>query len=148
VFIDPKCYEAQRVLGELYLAAAAIDPKATDPKAAARALAKFNYANDLAPDDIESLRAAASGAAQTGKRELALGLFRRLVTRRPWDLEARFQLGDALWLTGDPAGAEKQLEQVTAHHPDHLAARRVLVLIHASRSETKKLVAELEAIAV
>ena len=31
--------------------------------------------------------------------------------------------------------------------PDHLPARRVLVLIHASRSDTTKLVAELEAIA-
>ena len=142
VFIDPKCFEAQRVLGELYLAAAP-----DDPKAAARALGKFNYASDLAPDDIESLRAAAAGAAQTGKHEVALELFRRLVRRRPWDLDARYELGNALWRTGDPAGAQKQLEQVTAHRPDHLAARRVLVLIHASRSDTPRLVAELEAIA-
>jgi len=70
------------------------------------------------------------------------------VTRRPWDLEARYELGAALWRTGNPGGAEKQLEQVTARRPDHLAARRVLVLIHASRSETRKLVAELEAIAL
>jgi tetratricopeptide (TPR) repeat protein len=141
VFIDPKCFEAQRLLGELYRAAPG------DPKAAARALAKFNYANDLAPDDIASLRAAAAGAAEAGKHELALELFRRLVTRRPWDLDARYELGAALWRTGDPAGAQKQLEQVTAHRPDHLAARRVLVLIHASRSDTPRLVAELEAIA-
>lgn len=142
VFIDPKCFEAQRLLGEVYLAAAP-----GDPRAAARALGKFNYANDLAPDDIASLRAAAAGAAQTGKHEVALELFRRLVTRRPWDLDARYQLGAALWHTGDPAGAQKQLEQVTAHRPDHLAARRVLVLIHASRSDTPRLVGELEAIA-
>lgn len=142
VFIDPKCFEAQRLLGEVYLAAAP-----GDPRAAARALGKFNYANDLAPDDIASLRAAAAGAAQTGKHEVALDLFRRLVTRRPWDLDARYELGAALWHTGDPAGAQKQLEQVTAHRPDHLAARRVLVLIHASRSDTPRLVAELEAIA-
>jgi tetratricopeptide (TPR) repeat protein len=141
VFIDPKCFEAQRLLGELYRAAPG------DPKAAARALAKFNYANDLAPDDIASLRAAAAGAAEAGKHELALELFRRLVARRPWDLDARYELGAALWRTGDPAGAQKQLEQVTAHHPDHLAARRVLVLIHASRSDTPRLVGELEAIA-
>ncbi|HET7499700.1 MAG TPA: tetratricopeptide repeat protein, partial [Kofleriaceae bacterium] len=143
VFIDPKCFEAQRLLGELYLMTAGGDPRLT-----ARALGKFNYASDLAPDDLASLRAAATGAAQGGKHELALELFRRLVTRRPWDLDARYELGAAMWRTGDPAGAEKQLEQVTAHRPDHLAARRVLVLIHASRSETRKLVAELEAIAV
>ncbi len=141
VFIDPKCFEAQRLLGELYRAAPG------DPKAAARALARFNYANDLAPDDIASLRAAAAGAAEAGKHELALELFRRLVTRRPWDVDARYELGAALWRTGDPAGAQKQLEQVTAHRPDHLAARRVLVLIHASRSDTPRLVGELEAIA-
>jgi Flp pilus assembly protein TadD len=142
VFIDPRCFEAQRLLGELYLAVAP-----GDPKAIARAVGKFNYANDLAPDDIAALRAAASGAARAGKHELALELFTRLVKRRPWDLDARYELGAAMWHTGDPAGAEKQLEQVTAHQPDHLAARRVLVLIHASRSETRKLVTELEAIA-
>jgi tetratricopeptide (TPR) repeat protein len=142
VFIDPRCFEAQRLLGELYHAAAP-----GDPRMAARALAKFNYANDLAPDDIAALRAAAAGAAEAGKHELALGLFRRLVTRRPWDLDARYELGAALWRTGDPAGAQKQLEQVTAHRPDHLPARRVLVLIHASRSDTPRLVSELEAIA-
>jgi tetratricopeptide (TPR) repeat protein len=142
VFIDPRCFEAQRLLGELTRAAAP-----GDPRAAARALARFNYANDLAPDDIASLRAAATGAAEAGKHELALELFRRLVIRRPWDLDARYELGAALWRTGDPAGAQKQLEQVTARRPDHLAARRVLVLIHASRSDTPRLVAELEAIA-
>jgi Flp pilus assembly protein TadD len=142
VFIDPKCFEAQRLLGELYLAVAP-----GDPKQVARAIGKFNYANDLAPDDLASLRAAATGAAAAGKHELALELFRKLVTRRPWDLDARYQLGAAMWRTGDPAAAEKQLEQVTAHRPDDLAARRVLVLIHASRSDTAKLIQELEAIA-
>jgi tetratricopeptide (TPR) repeat protein len=145
VFIDPRCFEAQRLLGELYLALSATPPG--DARLAARALGKFNYANDLAPDDIASLRAAAAGAAQAGKHEPALELFRRLVTRRPWDLDARYQLGAAMWRTGDPAGAQKQLEQVTAHRPDHLQARRVLALIHASRSDTPRLIAELEAIA-
>lgn len=142
VFIDPKCFEAQRLLGEAYLALAP-----GDAKQAARALAKFNYANDLAPEDIASLRAAAAGAAAAGKAELAHQLFARLVTLRPWDLDARYQLGAALWRTGDPVGAERQLEQVTTQRPDHLAARRVLVLIHASRSDTRRLIAELEAIA-
>jgi len=142
VLIDPKCFEAQRLLGELYLATAAGDPKLT-----ARAAGKFNYASDLAPDDLASLRAAAIAAAQAGKHESARGLFRRLVVRRPWDLDARYELGAAMWRTGDPGDAEHQLEQVTAQKPDHLPARRVLVLIHAARSDTRKLVGELEAIA-
>jgi predicted Zn-dependent protease len=155
VFIDPKCFEAQRVLGEVYLAEAAVPapgtppgaPPGLDAKLVARAASKFNYANDLAPDDLASLRAAAMGAAQAGKHELALEQFRALVSRQPWDLDARYQLGAALWHTGDPVGAEKQLEQVTAHRPDDLPARRVLVLIHAARSDTPALIRELEAIA-
>jgi tetratricopeptide (TPR) repeat protein len=143
VFIDPKCFEAQRLLGELYLLRSP-----GDPKRATRAAGRFNHASELAPDDIASLRAAAAGAAGAGRHEVALERFKKLVTRRPWDLEARYELGAALWHTGDPSGAEKQLEQVIAHRPDHLAARRVLVLIHASRSDTHKLTGELEAIAV
>jgi tetratricopeptide (TPR) repeat protein len=148
VFIDPKCAEAQRLLGELYLAMSTADPKVGgDPKYAARAVGKFNYANDLAPDNIASLRASATGAAQAGKHEVARDLLKKLVTRKPWDLDARYQLGAALWQTGDGNAAERQLVQVTQHQPDHLPARRVLVLIHASRGDTSKLVGELEAIA-
>ena len=144
VFIDPKCFEAQRLVGELYLV---LSQEQKDPKLANKAAGKFAYANDLAPDDLQSLRAAAASSVKAGKAEVSLPLFEKLVTRRPWDLEARYQYGAALWQTGDAARAEKQLEQVTARKPDHLPARRVLVLIHAARSETHKLVRELEAIA-
>ncbi|MBA3820983.1 MAG: tetratricopeptide repeat protein, partial [Deltaproteobacteria bacterium] len=149
VFIDPKCFEAQRLVGELYSVLAVTDPKAGgDPKLGPRAAGKFAYANDLAPDDLASLRAAAAGAARAGKHEVAKELWKQLVTRKPWALDARFELGAALWQTGDGAAAERQLQQVTAKQPGHLAARRVLVLIHSSRSDTRRLVDELEAIAV
>jgi tetratricopeptide (TPR) repeat protein len=147
VFIDPKCYEAQRLLGELYLAQAE-DTKMPVRVLEAKAAGKFNYATDLAPDDVASLRGAAMAAAHAQKHELALEMFKKLVTRRPWDIEARYQLGNAMWHVGDVAHAEKQLDQVTAKSPDHLPARRVLVLIHASKSDTPKLVGELEAIAL
>ncbi|MGE0545564.1 MAG: tetratricopeptide repeat protein [Kofleriaceae bacterium] len=143
VFIDPKNFAAQRLVGELYLVLAA----GGEPKLAAKAGGKFAYASDLAPDDIESTRAAGLAAARSSKQEVARDLFRKLVTQIPWDLEARYQLGAALWQVGDAAAAERQLTQVTVHKPDHLAARRVLVLIHSARSDTKKLVTELEAIA-
>ncbi|MBV8763210.1 MAG: tetratricopeptide repeat protein [Deltaproteobacteria bacterium] len=143
VFLDPKLYEAQRLIGELYMAEAP-----TDPKMAAKAAGKFNYAADLAPEDIASLRAAAYATTAQAKWEPALELWQKLVRLRPWDLDARYQLGATLWQLGDAHRAEKQLEQVTAHQPAHLPARRVLVLIHASRSDTPKLVRELEAIAI
>ena len=138
VFIDPKMFEGQRLAGELYLAQGD-DKKAT---------AKFNYATDLAPDDLASLRAAATAARAAGKHELARQMFERIVAKKPWDLDARYELGAAMWALGDAENAEKQLVQVTAQRPDHLAARHVLVLIHASRNDTAKLVAELQAIAV
>jgi tetratricopeptide (TPR) repeat protein len=143
VFLDPKLFEAQRLLGELYMATAS-----GDRKRIAKATGKFNYAADLAPDDAPSLRAAAFAMARAGKHEVALELFRKLVTRRPWDLEARYRLGVSLWETGDAQAAERQLVQVTAKWPDHLAARRVLVLIHSAKNDTPRLIRELEAIAV
>ena len=146
-FIDPKMYEAQRLLGELYLAQSAA-AAAPDPKLVAKAGGKFNYANDLAPDDLESLRAAAHGAAVSGKHDIARDLYKKIVTRQPWDLDARYELGAALWATGDARAAEVQLAQVTAARPDLLPARRVLALIHASRSDTPRLIAELQAIAM
>ena len=144
VFIDPKVPEAQRVVGELYLALAA---SRSEPKLLGRAAGKFNYAHDLAPDDPQALRAAATAAQAASKAEVARELFQALVTRRPWDLDARYQLGAALWATANAGAAERQLAQVTAARPEFLPARRVLALIHASRSDTRKLVDELEAIA-
>jgi len=143
VFLDPKLYEAQRLIGELYLLEAP-----GDARAASRAAGKFNYAADLAPEDIASLRAAATAMSAQGKWDPALELWSKLVRLRPWDLEARYQLGATYWQLGDAKKAEHQLEQVTARAPDHLEARRVLVLIHASRSDTARLVSELEAIAI
>ncbi len=147
-FIDPKCSEAQRLVGELYLVLATADPKdGGSPRYASRAAGKFNYAYDLAPDSLGAIRAAAGAATRAGKFEVARELLRKLVTRKPWDIDARYHYGAALWETGNATEAERQLEQVTSRDPDHLPARRVLVLIHSARGDTSKLLAELEAIA-
>ncbi len=144
VFIDPKCHEAQRLVGEIYLALA---PIRNEPKLASRAAGKFAYAHDLSPTDPQALQAAARAAAQAGKHEVARELFTKVVKQRRWDVQARYQLGAALWQTGRVAQAERQLQIVTARNQNHLAARRVLVLIHASRSDTPRLITELESIA-
>lgn len=149
VFIDPKFADGHRAVGELYNLLATADPKqGGDPHYAGRAAGKFAYANDLAPDRVGMLRAAATSAARAGKHELARDILRKYVTRKPWVLEARFEYGAALWHTGDVERAEKQLKQVTSHLPDHLQARRMLALVHAARGDTSSLVSELEAIAV
>lgn len=141
VFLDPKLRAAQRLLGELYR-------RRGEPKDDARAAAKFNYALELAPDDLESLRAAAAVATKLEQWDRGLELWTAVVTRRPWDVDARFQLGRTQWQLGNVAAAEHQLDEVVSHRADHLDARHVLVLIHASRSDVKRLAAELELIAI
>lgn len=141
VFLDPKLFAAQRLLGELYL-------RSGEVKDIARAAAKFNYALELAAEDVESLRAAAGAAIAMRQWDRALELWTAVVTRRPWDIDARFQFGRTHWKLGHVDVAERQLAQVVAHQPDHLAARHVLVLIHGSRSDTKRLAVELEVIAL
>jgi len=140
VFIDPNMAVGQRLVGELLLG----DP--TDPRAGQRAAGKFNYAVDLRGDYAPAVRAAALSASAAGKRDSARDLYGRLVTLRPWDLEARYRLGEAMWQTGDVDGALRELGRVLKRDPDDLRARRVLALIHASRGETQNLVHQLEEI--
>lgn len=141
VQIAPKLAEAQRIAGELLLAQAQ-----GDARIMARASGKFSYASDLRPDYVPALRAAAAAAAAAGKREVAVELYRRLVGARPWDLELRYQLGAALWATGDDALARRELGRVLERDPRHLPSRRVLALIHSARGATAELIHELEEI--
>ncbi|MEZ4366869.1 MAG: tetratricopeptide repeat protein [Kofleriaceae bacterium] len=131
VFIDPRLAMAQRLLGEAWRR------YPTDPRSPARAVGKFNYALDLAPTYVPALRAAAAAAVAAGKREAARDLYLRLLQRRPWDLDARFRLAEALWSTGDRATARRELRRVLDRDPALLAARRVLALIHAEDGDTR-----------
>ncbi len=140
VFIDPGLAPAHRLLGDLALA----DRK--DPRATSRAAGRWNQALELAPGYPAALRAAAAAAAAAGKAEQAQALARDLVIARPFDLDARLALGDALWRTGDAAGALRQLDQVAARRPDDQRARRLRVLIHAARGDTATLITDLEAL--
>jgi Flp pilus assembly protein TadD len=79
-----------------------------------------------------------------GKRDAARELWLLLLQARPWDLEARYQLGTLLWETGDVDGAYRELSQVVRFWPNDQRVRRALVVIHANRGDFKALVAELE----
>ncbi len=139
LLIDPKLPEAQRLMGQLY----ATDP---DPRVAAKAVGKFAYAADLTPDYEPAVRAVADAAAAAGKSDQARELYTRLVVARPWDLDLRFRLGDAMWRSGDADGALRELGRVVARSPDELRARRVLALIHAAHGDMPSLARELEEI--
>ncbi|HTJ44102.1 MAG TPA: tetratricopeptide repeat protein [Kofleriaceae bacterium] len=139
LLIDPKLPEGQRLMGELY----ATDP---DPHVAAKAVGKFAYAADLAPDYDPAVRSVADAAAAAGKNDQARELYMRLAQSRPWDLDLRFRLGDAMWKSGDADGALRELGRVVARSPDDLRARRVLALIHAAHGDMPSLAKELEEI--
>ena len=122
---------------------------AGDPKLIAKAAGKFNYATDLAPDDIA---VAARRRIRDGARGQARGRARAVQEARH---AAPVGSRRALPARRRAVARRRRRGRREAARAGHRAAariispaRRVLVLIHASRSDTKKLVAELEAIAV
>lgn len=137
VFIDPKQAEAQRVLGELYRRAGELR----------KAKLKLGYAAELRPHYYAALAAQAALAQDRGKLERVRELDEKLLQLRPWDLERRFQIGKAAWEMGDTDVAFRELQRVVDHDPSDVRARRILVLIHASRGDGADLVRELEAVA-
>ncbi len=141
VLIEPTVAAAQRLVGELW------QLTATTPKQAARAAGKFAYAADLDRDYLPAVRATAVAAQAAGKQDVARELWDRIVRRRPWDLEARVRLGEALWATGDGDAAVRELERVVARAPDDLRARRMIALVHADHGDLARLVTQLEQIA-
>ncbi|HUH05627.1 MAG TPA: tetratricopeptide repeat protein, partial [Kofleriaceae bacterium] len=64
-----------------------------------------------------------------------------------WDLERRYHLGKTAWQLGETDEAFLELERVVAQVPTDVRARRILVLIHATRGQSVDLVRELEAVA-
>lgn len=156
IFIEPTMPLGQRLVGELWLDhPTGGKPLPADPRdaakiaarAAARAAGKFAYAADLAPRYVPALRAAATAARQAGKSEVARELYDRLVRLRPWDLDLRVHLGEALWQTGASEAALRELHRVTKRNPDDLRARRLIALVHSDRGDLEALVLALEEIA-
>jgi Flp pilus assembly protein TadD len=136
VFIDPKLAEGHRMLAVLY----------AQKGKAATSRGQLSYALDLRPDYYAPLAALVSQAQKSKNREEAVELATRALTLRPWDLELRFHLGEMLWEDGDEQGAERELSRVVRVDPEHLAARRVLVLVHASKGNGEELARQLEVI--
>ncbi|MCB9563877.1 MAG: tetratricopeptide repeat protein [Kofleriaceae bacterium] len=140
LFIEPTVPLAQRLVGQLGL------DTADSPREVQKAAGKFAYAADLDPDYLPAVRAAATAAQDAGKQDVARDLWERVVRRRPWDLDARLHLGEALWATGDADDAVHELERVIRRAPDDLRARRLIALVHADRGDLAQLAAQLEEI--
>ncbi len=136
VFIDPKFAEAHYALALLY----------TRKKLPAKARGRLTYALDLRPEFYAPITALARDAAATKNRGEAIDLAARALAIRPWDVDMRLLLGAQLWEDGDIDGAFLELARIVKVDPEHLPARRLLVLVHASKGNGAELAAELEAI--
>ncbi|HKA86095.1 MAG TPA: tetratricopeptide repeat protein [Haliangiales bacterium] len=133
VFIDPRLAEAHRALGVAW-------EKLGQP---GKARGQLAYALDLKPDSYWPIALLARAARAAKDRDEAMNLAAKALALRPWDHDMRYLLGEMLWEEGDEARAQRELERVTAAAPDHLPARRILVLVHASKGDLDKLAAEL-----
>jgi Flp pilus assembly protein TadD len=138
VFIDPKFAEAHRLLAIVY-------QRKGQP---AKARGQLGYALDLRPDYYAPLALLVKSSFLARDRDEGVSLAEKALALRPWDLEVRYMLAEMLWEETDVDGAHLELGRIVAVNPDHLAARRILVLVHASKGNAAELAAELEKIIV
>jgi tetratricopeptide (TPR) repeat protein len=136
VFIDPKFAEAHRMLAVVH---GRLGQRG-------KARGQLSYALDLREDYYAPLSLLVREAYLARKRDEAIELAVRALALRPWDLEVRYMLGELLWEEGDPESARRELQRLTRVDPDHLPARRVLVLVHAAQGNMEDLASELEEI--
>lgn len=136
VFIDPRFAEAHTLLAKIFLARGA----------AAKARGRLAYALELRPDYPAPLGLLVRAARDAKLHDRTIELATRGLERKPWDLELRHMLGEALWEDGDGAGALRELGRVVAVAPGHLPSRRLLVLAHAAEGDHAGLAGELEQI--
>lgn len=136
-FIDPSMAETHRVLGELYAR--------TGKPAAAQA--RFDRALSARPDYYAALVAQSAGEHERGNFERVRDMSIEMVHQRPWDLERRYLLGQALWETGDIDDALIELDRVVSMRPRDVRAHRIVVLIKATKGKVGDLVDSLQKVA-
>jgi len=134
VYIDPQFAEAHRLLGYVY--------RAAGKKSHARG--QYRWALDVRPDYTPALAGLIRMSREAREAEDTLALVEQAITVRPDDLELRLLHGELLWEANLPDLASQQLGRLIAVQPNNVGARRLMVLIHASRGSTADLVRELE----
>lgn len=83
------------------------------------AVARFRELDQVRPLAGEALRAYAAASLSAGEGREAVELLRRACEDRPEDLEARFQLAQALHRTDQPEASLVELEEALALDPSH-----------------------------
>ncbi|MBI4510080.1 MAG: tetratricopeptide repeat protein, partial [Deltaproteobacteria bacterium] len=136
VFIDPKYAEAHRLLAVVY------DQKGEEAKARGRRA----FSLDVRPDYYMPLVGLVRSAFAAKDREEGIALAGRALVLRPWDMEVRYLLAEMLLEEGNVDGAHLELTRLVAVKPDHIQARRALVLVHATKGASQDLAEELEVV--
>lgn len=119
--LDPGYADAQR---NLVVALAGAGRDAGEVRGDLRAA--FGYlrrAEQLAPNDYETLRLLGVANGVSGRADLALDYFRRAAQARPNDAEARWNYGVALYNAGQPAAAEGEFAAAERLQPGIRASR-------------------------
>jgi len=134
VFIDPNLAAGWRVLGQYYLEAGKNKQSA----------ARISRALDLQADYYPALVTRAEMYREGRELDRAVELYERALVLRPWDLEPRYRLGSVYWELTRIDDAFRELQRLVRANPDHIPARRLLVMIHAAKGQEADLVRELE----
>ncbi len=137
VYIEPTFTEAQRLF-------ALEQQRLAKPLLA---MVRLETILKARPQYAAALMAYGRIAQSRSQLRLATEVSERVVRLRPWDLEARYELGMLHWHQDHGEEAFAQLTLVVTAKPQHIRARRALALIHAKRSDTANLVGELRAVA-
>jgi Flp pilus assembly protein TadD len=101
-------------------------------KDVSRAERFFRRAVVLDPDSMEASRGLAGTLNQLGDGPAAVRWAQRAVAREPRDPDSRVVLGDALQLSGDAAGAEREWREANRLDPANRSAQQRIRRLRAA----------------
>jgi hypothetical protein len=107
-------------------------------------LAAFEGVLAEVPTDEETLISGAALLGQLGRREKAIGYWKRALAVNPWIARYHYELARLLVLRKDWAGAAAEGEVVVRLHPFHTEARHLLLLSYVQLGDRAKARAEFE----
>lgn len=113
---NPSSYEARNNLGNTYLRRGELG----------RARDQFEKAQDISQGKPHAVFNLGLTYAREGKFEEAIGYYRRAIAISPTFYFAHYSLGNALYETGDKAGAEAEWKKTLELMPQHEGAMRKL----------------------
>jgi len=104
--------------------------------------ASFQAGLKLAPENETTLIYAASLAAEMGRVDQAVGLWRRAVQVNPWNARSHFELARLFIIREEWSSAVDESREVLRLNPFHLEARKVLIVCYQQMRDQRNARAE------